>query len=117
MRSLWIPTALLLASLTTGCTATRAFMRDEDVAAVQRGETFARSHCAGCHAVGRAGVSPRADAPAFSTLAVRYAADQLIWELEASNAVGHYDMPAVATQPADRQALAAYVLSLRPSAL
>ena len=116
MRRLWIATALLLASLTSGCAATRAFMRDEDVAAVQRGGGFARSHCASCHAIGRTGASPRAEAPPFSALAGRYAANDLIWELEASNAVGHYDMPAIATKPSDRQALAAYVLSLRPSA-
>lgn len=110
-------TTILAVSVTvfaSGCTVSRAFIRGEDVAKISRGETFAQAHCATCHAVDRGSASPRADAPPFVVLARRYRQDSLVWELEASATVGHYGMPVVSTQAADREALAAYVLGLRP---
>ena len=35
----------------------------------ERGLVFATNNCSGCHAVGRSGASPNADAPTFSAIA------------------------------------------------
>jgi mono/diheme cytochrome c family protein len=39
---------------------------------VVRGESYAQEHCSTCHAVGRTGTSPYAQAPPFRTLPEKY---------------------------------------------
>ena len=112
MKGRLLMLAVLLSTPISGCTTTRAFFRGEDVAKVGLGEAFAQAHCARCHAIDGIGKSPDPEAPSFRGLADRYVGDSLIWELEASAAVGHYDMPAIATRAADREALSAYIASL-----
>ena len=85
----------------------------EDEGAKMRGHETAEKRCAGCHAVGRSGTSPRADAPTFADFRRRYTSPALLRELEASDVVGHYSMPIVSTSAAERADLVAYVESLR----
>jgi len=98
-------------ALLAGC-ATFADTGGGDVSSVFRGQSFAQRACSQCHAVGRSGESPQATAPAFGSIRMRYTGPTLIRELEAIDAVGHYGMPPVATQPGDRRDLAAYIESL-----
>lgn len=84
----------------------------EDEGARMRGRETAENRCAGCHAVGRSGTSPRVDAPTFADLRRRYRSPALLRELEASDQVGHYGMPIVQTSATERADLAAYVESL-----
>ena len=66
-----VPAILAVASvLATFWPATAA----EDI---KLGETLLGRDCARCHAVGRAGDSPRKDAPAFRTLSARYPIEAL----------------------------------------
>ena len=50
-------------------------------------------NCARCHAIGRAGNSPRPDAPAFRTLGQRYPIEALEEALGEGIMSGHPDMP------------------------
>jgi mono/diheme cytochrome c family protein len=58
-----------------------------------RGEALLKRDCASCHAVGRAGASPRAEAPAFRTLGTRYPIESLEEALGEGIMSGHPDMP------------------------
>ncbi len=104
--------ALFAAALgLTACQALSA-ITGEDEGARMRGRETAEQRCAVCHAIGKSKTSPRAGAPAFTELKRRYSATGLLWELEASAAVGHYGMPVVTTSAKEREDLAAYVRSL-----
>lgn len=59
----------------------------------QRGEAFATANCARCHAIGRAGTSPLAEAPAFRTIHRRYPVSQLAEALAEGIVTGHSAMP------------------------
>lgn len=102
--------ALLIGA--AGC-QTISLVTGEDEGARMRGRETAENRCAGCHAVGRSGTSPRIDAPTFADLRRRYRSPALLRELEASDQVGHYGMPITPTSAAERADLAAYVESLR----
>ncbi len=60
---------------------------------VKQGETLLTRNCARCHAIGRAGNSPRPDAPAFRTLGQRYPIEALEEALGEGIMSGHPDMP------------------------
>ena len=45
--------------------------------AEQRGFTFVKENCSGCHAIGPSGVSPLPIAPPFRTLHLRYPVEDL----------------------------------------
>jgi cytochrome c len=60
---------------------------------IKLGETLLTRNCAPCHAVGRAGDSPRKDAPAFRTLSKRYPIESLEEALGEGIMSGHPDMP------------------------
>jgi mono/diheme cytochrome c family protein len=57
------------------------------------GETLLTRDCARCHAVGRAGASPVAGAPAFRDLGKRYPIESLEEALGEGIMSGHPDMP------------------------
>lgn len=109
---------LLSAGLVAGCAADRTPAPDLARAAVAapgagRGQTVAEMRCAGCHAIGRAADSPRADAPTFQTIRLRF--NPLSWErVMAEIAAGrHGEMPAVVLDPADVRDVRAYIETLR----
>lgn len=97
-------TALLLTLLPVAAAAL-------DVRA-RRGETIARTNCAGCHAIGRVGASPLAEAPPFRDLHRRYPVTDLAEALAEGITTGHPAMPEFRLDPDEAQALIAYLRSL-----
>lgn len=61
--------------------------------AVQRGESFAQTHCARCHAIGGAGDSPLPNAPPFRMLHQRYPIESLEEAFAEGIRTGHRAMP------------------------
>ena len=78
-------------------------------AAQQRGLALVTKNCAACHAVERAGASPRADAPAFRTLGRRYPVEALEEALGEGILSGHPDMPEFVFDGEDVGAIIAYL--------
>lgn len=103
MRGLMVAGLLALAGCTPG---------NDTAAARAQGERIAQDRCAACHAVGRTGASPRANAPAFRDLHNRYPVDQLAESLAEGIVTGHPDMPEVSFDQAEVTALIAYLRSL-----
>ncbi|BDG71461.1 hypothetical protein Rmf_13900 [Roseomonas fluvialis] len=102
-------TALLPLLLLAACAPPAPPMPPPDAAAGQR---LAEQRCAACHAVGRTGASPRANAPAFRDLHNRYPVDQLAEALAEGIVTGHPDMPAFTFDRAEIEAFLAYLRSL-----
>ncbi|GAA0240727.1 Cytochrome c6 [Methylorubrum aminovorans] len=81
-------------------------------ARAQRGETIARTNCARCHAIGRIGASPLAEAPPFRELHHRYPVTDLGEALAEGITTGHPSMPEFRLDPDQAQALIAYLQTL-----
>ena len=79
---------------------------------VKQGETLARTNCARCHAVGRAGESPLRAAPPFRDLHTRYPVEDLGEALAEGIRTGHPSMPEFRFDPDQAEALIAYLKSL-----
>ncbi len=94
---------LLLASIGSAAVAQDA----------KRGETLLTRDCGGCHAVGRAGNSPRPDVPAFRTLSQRYPIENLEESLGEGIMSGHPDMPEFKFNADDVGAIIAYLKSIQ----
>lgn len=88
----------------------RAELRDAPPA---RGEALLRANCSRCHAVGRTGESPRAEAPPFRTLSRKYPIESLAEALGQGLSVGHEDMPEFVFEPADVGAILSYLNSIQ----
>ena len=69
--------------------------------------------CAGCHAVGRTGASPHADAPPFRLLGRRYPIEALEEALGEGLVSGHPDMPEFKFSAADVGAVVAYLNAIQ----
>jgi mono/diheme cytochrome c family protein len=59
----------------------------------QRGLTFARANCAGCHSIDKTTPSPLKDAPPFRELHNRYPVESLEEALGEGIVTGHPNMP------------------------
>lgn len=81
-------------------------------AQARRGETIARTNCARCHAIGRVGPSPLAEAPPFRALHRRYPVTDLSEALAEGITTGHPTMPEFRLDPDEAQALIAYLQTL-----
>lgn len=79
---------------------------------VEAGREIARENCARCHGIGRADESPLEQAPPFRRLHERYPVEQLAEALAEGIVVGHMEMPPFEFQPAEIQALLAYLETL-----
>jgi cytochrome c len=77
------------------------------------GEGLLTKNCSPCHAVGRAGDSPRKDAPAFRTLATRYPIEFLEEALGEGIMTGHPDMPEFRFDADQVGAIIAYLKSIQ----
>jgi mono/diheme cytochrome c family protein len=77
------------------------------------GETLLTRSCAPCHAIGRAGESPRKDAPAFRTLGKRYPIESLEEALGEGIMSGHPDMPEFKFDGDQVGAIIAYLKSIQ----
>jgi len=105
MRMLW-PIWTLSLCLVSPCRA------DEVSALAQRGQEIVNEFCAPCHAVGSAGESPHAGAPAFRHLDRRLDLDTLSERLT-EGLTSHHDMPAFRFTRDDARAVAAYVRAIQ----
>jgi mono/diheme cytochrome c family protein len=84
-----------------------------DAETLKRGEALLTKNCAMCHAVGTAGDSARAGAPAFRTLGKKYTVESLEEALGEGLVSGHPDMPEFRFEPADVGAIIAYLQSIQ----
>jgi cytochrome c len=80
--------------------------------AEQRGRTYARSHCARCHAIDRTGQSPFQPAPPFRTLHQHYAIETLGEALAEGIVTGHPAMPEFQLSPDEIHDLLSYLKTL-----
>ena len=85
----------------------------QDAADLKRGEALLTRSCAVCHAVGSAGESMHAEAPAFRTLGRKYKIESLEEALGEGLMSGHPDMPEFRFEPADVDAIIAYLKSIQ----
>ena len=87
-----------------------------DLAEIARGQAFAQTACAGCHAVGASGSSPDPRAPPFAVLAGHYVGVSLQRKLTEIAETGHYAMPALRIHADEANDVAAYLESLNAGA-
>jgi mono/diheme cytochrome c family protein len=99
---------LAIAVVMLSCTVAGA-QRDPRV---QRGQQFAETNCAMCHAVGRFGDSPLAIAPPFRTLSLRYPVEDLEEALAEGVVTGHPTMPQFQLDAAQIADFIAYLKTL-----
>ena len=78
----------------------------------QRGQLFAQTNCATCHAVGPLGDSPLPLAPPFRTLHDKYPVENLEEALAEGIVTGHPNMPQFELDIAQVRDLIAYLKSL-----
>lgn len=78
-----------------------------------RGEALLSRHCAMCHAIGRSGTSPHAEAPPFRTIGQRYPVESLEEALGEGLLSGHPDMPEFVFSPRDVGAIIRYLQSIQ----
>ena len=85
----------------------------ERAALVAEGHDIAQSQCRACHAVGRADISPRRDAPPLRSVLDRYDSSALAMNLMIGVRVGHPDMPLYHMGPRGVDALVEYLYAIR----
>lgn len=78
-----------------------------------RGEALLERHCAMCHAIGRSGASPHAEAPPFRVLGRRYPLRSLEEALGEGLLTGHPEMPEFVFSPRDVGAIIRYMESVQ----
>lgn len=86
---------------------------EESSTDIRRGSELARKHCARCHAIGRAGVSPDLKAPPFRVLGRRYPLASLEEAFAEGVVVGHSRMPNFEFDSDEVGALIAYLRSIQ----
>ena len=79
----------------------------------RRGEALLIANCARCHAVGRSGVSPHPQAPAFRTLSRRFKVEGLAEALAEGISTGHPDMPEFVFEADEVGAIIDYLKSIQ----
>ena len=79
----------------------------------RHGRVVVMEFCARCHAVGKTGTSPHADAPPFRTLGRSFDLDQFPRLLERGISSGHPDMPEFKLSADDALAVSAYLRSIQ----
>lgn len=79
---------------------------------VQRGQAFAQTQCAACHAIGRSGESPLRTAPPFRTLHLRYPVENLAESLAEGIMTAHPAMPQVRLEVGEIGDFIAYLKTL-----
>ena len=86
---------------------------DNQTALQRHGETLVSNYCARCHAVGRMDTSPHPGAPAFRTLAQRYAIEGLEEALGEGIVSGHPHMLEIRFSGDDVGAMIAHLKSIQ----
>jgi cytochrome c len=105
------PRALLLILLAT----IAAVPAQADESLVDRGKALVLVNCTKCHAIGPTGDSPFKDAPPFRDVALNYTPEELVDGFMEGLAVRHQAMPEWQMTDAQAEAIAAYVMSLKPA--
>jgi cytochrome c len=77
------------------------------------GRALLEANCARCHATGKEGMSPLAQAPPFRDLVKRYEPETLAEALAEGIVTGHPDMPEFEFSPEQIGAIIAYLNSLK----
>ena len=80
-----------------------------------KGKSLVTDNCSRCHAVGKEGDSPHADAPPFRTLSSKYPVENLSKSLAEGIVSGHPDMPIFVFNPQDVGAIIDYLKSIQTS--
>ena len=77
------------------------------------GKAIAEEKCARCHAIGKTGTSPLAQAPLFRDVVKRYPVDNLAEALAEGITVGHEAMPEFELSPEQIADLLNYLATLQ----
>ena len=85
---------------------------EDDGNTVDKGRTIIEANCARCHAIGKHDISQHDEAPPFRVVVTRYAPDNLAEALAEGIVSGHPDMPEFVFQPAEIEAIVAYLNTL-----
>lgn len=80
--------------------------------AVSKGRLLLEANCVRCHAIGMDDESKHKEAPAFRVVVTRYPPDNLAEALAEGIMSGHPDMPEFVFEPAEIEAITAYLGSL-----
>ncbi len=81
----------------------------EELSSVEKGRELAQKLCVKCHAIGRDGDSPMAEAPPFRTFPSKWPLEGLEEALAEGIVVGHPAMPEFMLEPNDIQNLLSHI--------
>lgn len=95
-----------------GCVLGAVAARGE-VGVVAEGHRIARDACSPCHAIGRTGASPKAEAPVFRELGRKYPVENLEEALAEGVVVGHPQMPEVKMNEREIAAFVAWLKTIQ----
>lgn len=111
MRTPLLAAALLLLA---SCANSGGAARTEDqTAQIAAGRQLAQTHCASCHALTATGESHHPMAPPLRTLSRNYPVNMLEEAFAEGILVGHRDMPEFRLEPAQVDALVAFLESIQ----
>lgn len=80
---------------------------------LERGRKIVQEFCGPCHATGKSGASPHADAPPFRSFARSFDLDQFPRLLERGLSSNHPDMPEFKFNEDDARAVRAYLRTIQ----
>lgn len=104
-----------VAAISLVCAAASPAVRAENGAdTAARGHAIIAANCARCHAIGKDDTSPHMEAPPFRVVVTRYPPENLAEALAEGITSGHPDMPEFVFQPAEIEAIVAYLGTLLP---
>ena len=106
----------LLAAIVLGACAHTSAANDASQALIGEGRHVAEVNCGRCHAIGRSGASPNPASPPFRMLSQHYPLGALDETFAEGVFVGHSDMPEFRLEPAQIEALSAYLRSVQTHA-
>ena len=110
MQTIWRACALALALFAVSVVSPVAAA---EKGLANKGEVLIRDNCSRCHAIGRTGDSPKAEAPPFRTLSSKYPIENLAESLAEGIVSGHPEMPIFVFKPHDIDAIIAYLQSIQ----
>lgn len=83
---------------------------------VAKGRVILETNCSRCHAIGMEDQSRHEEAPPFRVVVTRYPPENLAEALAEGIVSGHPDMPEFVFEPAEIEAILAYLGTLTPEA-
>lgn len=113
MRSLLFPALLALVPCAFNSAAGLAAPTEDATRQAERGLAFARAHCSGCHAVEPLRLSPNPEAPLFETIVNAPGLTGATLKAFLRDSHNFPDIMDFNIDPAQIDALAAYMLTLR----